>query len=248
MSNVSIGSSKLVNKFYINPTKKNFSTKYDILLRELSDVIQTEPSTQISNNSKTLTSTSQNQPRQNHVLKPLNIEIDNNLINQHLFKTKFSILTGNTFDELNLTQPSTKVIANTSRNNTNNLMNSTNHSKSSSITTSVDISQIHNNARSAKALRDFRRFVKRKTEVSYTSKLLKNPKKKDFEVTRPNKEQNIEGNLMNPKINNGIIDKIKITFPEYMKEVNNGKSFIARSDLSENRQRISHLRNHISKI
>ena len=246
MSDASIGSTKLVNKFYINPTKRNFSTKYDILLRELSDVIQTEPSSQISNNRKTLSPISQNQEK--HVLKPLNIEIDNNLINQHLFKTKFSILTGNTFDELNLTQPSTKVIANTSRNNTNNLMNSTNHSKSSSITTSVDISQIHNNARSAKALRDFRRFVKRKTEVSYTSKLLKNPKKKDFEVTRPNKEQNIEGNLMNPKINNGIIDKIKITFPEYMKEVNNGKSFIARSDLSENRQRISHLRNHISKI
>ena len=113
------------------------------------------------------------------------------------------------------------------------------------------------NSRSEKALKSFKKFLNKKPEIIFSSKILSELKQKDNNKNRlslntisnnnNNEKLNHHKNLSS-RLNNGIVNKIKITFPEYMDVKNKGQSYILNSDVSLNQQKISQLKNQILKI
>jgi hypothetical protein len=93
------------------------------------------------------------------------------------------------------------------------------------------------------------------TDVTSGSKLLKETKKKDnygiaknILITDSNEGSNRNNEYKRNNNNNEIVNKIRKTFPEYIDVNYKGKSFIFQNDTSANKQKISQLRNKISKI
>ena len=112
------------------------------------------------------------------------------------------------------------------------------------------------NSRSEKALKSFKKFLNKKPEIIFSSKILSDLKQKDNNKnnklsinTMPNYNEKLDHHKnLSSRLNNEIVNKIKMTFPEYMDVKNKGQSYILNSDVSLNQQKISQLKNQILKI
>ena len=234
--------------------KKNFSSKYEQLIYQLAEFSQNEtPFTNESLNSK--------KENNNYKIFKANLtkQKNENMLDQQLFKAKLHLLTGKNIDNISFKSP-TNVNNNSAiysqRNSLNNPLrySNTNQTTPSKQILNIDIVN-NNNTKSVNALKDFKKFMIQNTDVTSGSKLLKESKKKDnYGMTRnilktdSNEGSNKNNEHRKNNNNNEIVNKIRKTFPEYIDVNYKGKSFIFQNDTSANKQKISQLRNKISKI
>ena len=256
MSNLSpFGSSNPTNDdVKLKSPKKNFSSKYEQLIYQLAEFSQNEtPFINESLNSK--------KENNNYKIFKANLtkQKNENMLDQQLFKAKLHLLTGKNIDNISF-KSQTNVNNNSAiysqRNSLNNPLrySNTNQPTPSKKVINIDIVN-NNNTRSVNALKDFKKFMIQNTDVTSGSKLLKETKKKDnygiaknILITDSNEGSNRNNEYKRNNNNNEIVNKIRKTFPEYIDVNYKGKSFIFQNDTSANKQKISQLRNKISKI
>lgn len=252
------------NEKNLKSPKKNFSTKYKHLAREIAEV--TQNNTTIVNDSF-VSKFSPKKENEHYKIFTANLDKQKNesTLNQQLFRAKFSILTGKTLDNISFKKINPQIQTNKNT-NSNRLLNNPLYSSYSKRnldnnlykkTMNIDITESTiDNSRSEKALKSFKKFLNKKPEIIFSSKILSDLKQKDNNknglslntISNYNNEKLNHHKNLSSRLNNGIVNKIKMTFPEYMDVKNKGQSYILNSDVSLNQQKISQLKNQILKI
>lgn len=252
------------NEKNLKSPKKNFSTKYKHLAREIAEV--TQNNTTIVNDSF-VSKFSPKKENEHYKIFTANLDKQKNesTLNQQLFRAKFSILTGKTLDNISFKKINPQIQTNKNT-NSNRLLNNPLYSSYSKRnldnnlykkTMNIDITESTiDNSRSEKALKSFKKFLNKKPEIIFSSKILSDLKQKDNNknglslntISNYNNEKLNHHKNLRSRLNNGIVNKIKMTFPEYMDVKNKGQSYILNSDVSLNQQKISQLKNQILKI
>ena len=253
------------NENSLKSPKKNFSTKYKHLAREIAEV--TQNNTTIVNDSF-VPKFSPKKENEHYKIFTANLDKQKNesTLNQQLFRAKFSILTGKTLDNISFKKINPQTQTNNVTSNNNKLLNNPLYSSYSkrnldnnlhkkAMNINIAESTI-DNSRSEKALKSSKKFLNKKPEIIFSSKILSDLKQKDNNKnnklsinTMPNYNEKLDHHKnLSSRLNNEIVNKIKMTFPEYMDVKNKGQSYILNSDVSLNQQKISQLKNQILKI
>ena len=205
----SSNSTNLSGEFHspkINKSKTQFGSKYDKLLRQISDLTK-------RNRDDLFTS----KVEKEH-LKTFSSNISTrkeNPLKDEIFKAKFSLLSGKTLDSLSYT----------TRNNI----------QSPAAKPKVDNLFVDNSINRNNTFRELKNYLKKKGDISFQSKLLRDNTKKE--------KNTIESYT---RSNNSLVSKIKQTFPEYINLKTKGQSFIGSTSTSN--QKLNQLRNQLNKI